>query len=81
MDEEKVVDPRYLEELRKYSASGRKDNDDAMALAMDGQAVLHPDSPFVSIEARSHVNTTPEIPHVDIPNTQDFFSMRRKIGG
>lgn len=65
MDEEKFIDPRYLEELRKYSASGHKDNDDAMALTMAGQAVFHPDSPFVSIESRSHVNTMPEMPHDD----------------
>jgi hypothetical protein len=56
MDDEKIIDPRYLEELRKYSAGIRKGDDDAMALAMAGQAVFHPDSPFVSIEARSHVN-------------------------
>lgn len=31
MDDEKLIDTRYLEELRKYSASGRKDNDDSMA--------------------------------------------------
>lgn len=65
MDEEKFIDPRYLEELRKYPASGHKDNDDAMALAMAGQAVFHPDSPFVSIESRSHVNTMPEMPNDD----------------
>lgn len=65
MDEEKLIDPRYLEELRKYPASGHKDNDDTMALAMAGQAVFHPDSPFVSIESRSHVNTMPEMPHDD----------------
>lgn len=65
MDEEKFIDPRYLEELRKYSASGHKDNDDAMALTMAGQAVFHPDHPFVSIESRSHVNTMPEMPHDD----------------
>lgn len=27
MDDEKIIDPRYIEELRKHSSSGRKDND------------------------------------------------------
>lgn len=81
MDEEKLIDPRYLEELRKYSASGRKDNDDAMALAMAGQAVFHPDSPIVSIEARSHVNTMPEMPHVDIPKKEQYAFDKEKSAG
>jgi hypothetical protein len=83
MDDEKFIDPRYLEELRKYSASGHKGDDDAMALAMAGQAVFHPDSPFVSIEARSHVNTKCEIPRdSDIfkpkKSTLNIFSERNK---
>lgn len=74
MDDEKFIDPRYLEELRKYSASGHKGDDDAMA----GQAVFHPDSPFVSIEARNHVNTIPEIPHVDIPQKEQYAFDKEK---
>ena len=61
MDEEKVVDPRYIERLRSLPKSNHDDKQDAMAQAMAGHAVFHPDSPFVSIEARNHVNTKLEI--------------------
>ena len=65
MDDEKIIDPRYLERLRSLPKSNHDDKQDAMAQAMAGRAVFHPDSPFVSIEARSHVNTMPEMPHDD----------------
>ncbi|WP_405326082.1 hypothetical protein [Fibrobacter sp.] len=65
MDEEKVIDPRYIERLRSLPKSNYDDKQDAMAQAMAGHAVFHPDSPFVSIEARSHVNTKCEIKNID----------------
>lgn len=65
MDDEKVVDPRYIERLRSLPKSNHDYKQDAMAQAIAGQAVFHPDSPFVSIELRSHVNTMPEMPHDD----------------
>lgn len=61
MDDEKVIDPRYIEKLRSLPKANHDDKQDAMAQLMAGQAVFHPDSPFVSIEARSHVNTKCEI--------------------
>jgi len=36
MDDEKVIDPRYIEMLRPHPGSGHKNNDDAMAKAMAG---------------------------------------------
>lgn len=57
MDDEKLIDTRYIEQLRSLPKSNHDDKHDAMAQAMAGHAVFHPDSPFVSIEARSHVNT------------------------
>lgn len=65
MDDEKIIDPRYIEWLRSSTKSNHDDKQDAMAQAMAGQAVFHPDSPFVSIEARSNVNTKLEMPHDD----------------
>lgn len=62
MDDEKIIDPRYIERLRSLPKSNHDDKQDAMSQVMAGQAVFHPDSPFVSIEARSHVNTKCEIP-------------------
>ena len=55
-------------------------NDALQKIQDTGHPVFIPGSPFVSIEARCCVNTMPEIQLVDIPNTQDFFSNRRKIG-
>lgn len=78
MDEEKVIDPRYIERLRSLPKSNYDDKQDAMAQAMAGHAVFHPDSPFVSIEARSHVNTIPEIPHVDIPQKEQYAFDKEK---
>lgn len=40
--------------------------------------VFIPGSPFVSIEARSHVNTKPEIPHVDIPQKEQYAFDKEK---
>ena len=79
MDEEKVIDPRYIERLRSLPKASHDDKQDAMSQAMAGQAVFHPDSPFVSIEARSHVNTNPEIPHIDIPHRQDVFQPTKSV--
>ena len=78
MDDEKIIDPRYIERLRSLPKSNHDDKQDAMAQAMAGQAVFHPDSPFVSIEARSHVNTIPEIPHVDIPQKEQYAFDKEK---
>ena len=72
MDEEKVVDPRYLEPLRSLPKSNHDDKQDAMAQAMAGQAVFHPDSPFVSIESRSHV---------DIPQKEQYAFDKEKSAG
>lgn len=83
MDDEKIIDPRYIERLRSLPKSNRDDKQDTMALAMAGQAVFHPDSQFVSIEARSHVNTMPEMPRdPDIfkptKSNLDFLSEQNK---
>lgn len=81
MDDEKIIDPRYIERLRSLPKSNHDDKQDAMAQAMAGQAVFHPDSPFVSIEARNHVNTIPEIPHVDIPQKEQYAFDKEKSAG
>lgn len=81
MDDEKVIDPRYIERLRSLPKSNHGDKQDAMAQVMAGQAVFHPDSPFVSIEARSHVNTKLEIPHVDIPQKEQYAFDNEKSAG
>lgn len=57
---ESIFDSDIIAELNSLPKG--KHHDDAMALAMAGQAVFHPDSPFVSVEARSHVNTKFAIP-------------------
>ena len=58
-----IFDSDMIAELKSLpKCKHHEDSQDAAALAMDGQAVFHPDSPFVSIEARSHVNTMPETP-------------------
>ena len=52
----------------------KKAYNDALQKIQDtGHPVFNPDSPFVSIEARSHVNTMPEKPHVEIPRETDIF--------
>ena len=57
-----MFDKDLIKELNSLPKSSHKDDDDAIALAMAGQSVFHPDSPFVSVEARSHVNTKLAIP-------------------
>jgi hypothetical protein len=69
MDDEKIIDPRYIERLRSFPKSNHDDKQDAMAQVMAGQAVFHHDSPFVSIEARSHV---------DIPQKEQYAFDKEK---
>ena len=74
-----IFDSDMIAELESLpKGKHHEDSQDAAALAMAGQAVFHPDSPFVSIEARSHVNTIPEIPHVDIPQKEQYAFDKEK---
>ena len=73
MDDEKLIDTRYLEELRKYSASGHKDNDDAMALAPP------PTAGILGAVASSLLTELKEKPHVEIPREPDIFKPTKSM--
>ena len=61
-----IFDSDIIDELKSLpKGKNHEDSQDVAALAMAGQAVFHPNSPFVSIELRSHVNTMLEMPHDD----------------
>ena len=67
MDDEKVIDPRYIERLRSLPSAPHDDKQDVAALAPP---------PTAGILGAAAVLFNPELkekPHVDIPRDTDIF--------
>ena len=73
MDEKKVVDPRYIEQLRSLPSAPHDDNQDVAALAPP------PTTGILGAVAASLQPELKEKPHVDIPQKPDIFKPTKSM--
>ena len=73
MDDEKVIDPRYIEQLRSLPSAPHDDKQDAAALAPPPTAGI-----LGAVAASLHPGLK-EKPHVEIPREPDIFKPTKSM--
>ena len=73
MDDEKLIDPRYLEQLRSLPSAPHDDAQDVAALATP------PTAEILGAVAASLLPELKEKPHVDIPRKPDIFKPTKSM--